>query len=123
MKLKELTPMLYTKDLKASVEFYTEILGFRCEAFEEQWNWAHVKRDNVNVMLSLPNQHIPFDKAHFTGSFYFYSDDVDAEWQHLKNKVSICYPIESFDHGMREFAIYDNNQYILQFGQEVDDKA
>jgi len=28
----------------------------------------------------------------------------------------VVYPIESFDYGMREFAIRDNNGYILQFG-------
>ena len=27
---------------------------------------------------------------------------------------------EDFEHGMREFAIYDNNGYMLQFGQEIE---
>ena len=27
--------------------------------------------------------------------------------------------IETFEWGMREFAIYDNNGYVLQFGQET----
>jgi len=31
-------------------------------------------------------------------------------------KANICYEIETFEWGMREFAIYDNNGYILQFG-------
>lgn len=29
------------------------------------------------------------------------------------------YPVEDFGYGMREFAIYDNNGYLLQFGQEI----
>jgi len=33
--------------------------------------------------------------------------------------VRICYPIETFEYGMREFAIYDNNGYLLQFGEAV----
>jgi hypothetical protein len=40
-------------------------------------------------------------------------------WSRLKDRVKLCYPIETFDYGMREFAIYDNNEYILQFGQSV----
>lgn len=32
---------------------------------------------------------------------------------------SVVYPIETFAYGMREFAIRDNNGYILQFGREV----
>ncbi len=37
----------------------------------------------------------------------------------LKGKSKICYSIENFEYGMREFAIYDNNDYVLQFGQEI----
>lgn len=70
-------------------------------------------------MLSVPNSHFPFDKAIFTGSFYFNVDDVDGMWARLKGQVQVCYPIEDFPYGMREYAIYDNNGYLLQFGQEV----
>jgi len=54
-----------------------------------------------------------------TGSFYFTTDDVDALWQELKDKARVCYDIENFEWGMREFAVYDNNGYLLQFGQEI----
>ena len=119
MKLQEVAPILHTKDLKGSVEFYTTLLGFTCDAPSEEWGWACVKRDNVTVMFALPNKHKAFDKPTFTGSLYFYPDDVDAAWRRLKDSVKHCYPIENFDYGMREFAIYDNNGYILQFGQEI----
>ena len=52
----------------------------------------------------------------FTGSFYFDIDDVTALWADLKDRVKIAYPMEEFQYGMREFAIYDNNGYMLQFG-------
>jgi hypothetical protein len=29
--------------------------------------------------------------------------------------------MENFEYGMREFAIYDNNDTMLQFGQEIDE--
>jgi hypothetical protein len=35
------------------------------------------------------------------------------------HEVTIVYPLEDFPYGMREFAIRDNNGYILQFGQEI----
>lgn len=44
---------------------------------------------------------------------------MDAAWGELKDKVRLCYPIEDFDHGMREFAISDNNGCLLQIGQEI----
>jgi hypothetical protein len=37
----------------------------------------------------------------------------------LKDKAKVCCGIEDFDHGVREFAVYDNNGYLLQFGQEL----
>jgi hypothetical protein len=39
----------------------------------------------------------------------------------LKAKTKICYSIENFEYGMRKFAIYNNNDYVLQFGQEINE--
>ncbi|MGQ0540780.1 MAG: hypothetical protein ACT4O9_02875 [Blastocatellia bacterium] len=38
----------------------------------------------------------------------------------MKDKALVCYDIEDFPYGMREFAVYDNNGYILQFVQEIE---
>ena len=47
-------------------------------------------------------------------------EEVKQPKEDLKTKAKICYEIETFDWDMREFAVYDNNGYILQFGQPVD---
>ena len=119
MKLKFLRPMLWTDDLDATVTFYTDILGFSVEGRNDDWGWASLKKDDVWIMLAKPNAHEKYDKIGFTGSFYFTTDDVEAMWMALKDKARVCYDIETFSWGMREFAIYDNNGYLLQFGQEV----
>ena len=119
MKLQELTPMLYTDHLQETVAFYTTVLDFQRDGLNEEAGWASVKRDNVTIMFALPNAHLPFTKPTFTGSLYLNADNVDAWWQQLKDKVEVCYPIEDFDYGMREFAVYDNNGYLLQFGQDI----
>lgn len=71
-------------------------------------------------MLSLPNDHLAFDSPGFSGSFYFETTDVDEFFLSVKEKVRLCYPLESFDYGMREFAFWDNNGYLLQFGEASD---
>lgn len=119
MKLSGLRPMLTTAQLPETIAFYTEILGFAIDNYEEDWGWASLSKDGIEIMFSLPNEHIPFEKATFTGSFYFNTDEVEEWWERLKDKATICYEIETFDYGMREFAIYDNNGYLLQFGQEI----
>ena len=117
MKLQELTPMLQTTDLKGSIEFYTTVLGFECEGSSDEW--ASVRRDNVAIMFAVPGEHEAFNGPFFTGSLYINPDDVDALWERVKDKARVCYPIDDFDYGMREFAIYDNNGYLLQFGHET----
>lgn len=117
MNLNALVPVLWTKDFEATIDFYQRVLGFVCANRMEVW--ASLIRDKVELMVSTPNDHEAFDKIQFTGSFYFRPDNVDDLWQQLKDQASVVYPIESFDYGMREFAIRDNNGYIRQFGQEI----
>ena len=71
-------------------------------------------------MLAYPNEGADFERANFTGSFYFVVDNVDELWNQVKDDCEVVYEIETFEWDMREFAIYDNNGYILQFGQEIE---
>ncbi|ATL49945.1 bleomycin resistance family protein [Chitinophaga caeni] len=114
--------MLYTRELDTTILFYVETLGFTLAERNDDWGWASLYKDEVAMMLAVPNEHTVFEKAMFTGSFYFNTDDVEALWNQLKDKVKICYPIETFEWEMREFAIYDNNGYILQFGQNMESR-
>ncbi|MEO8650319.1 MAG: hypothetical protein ABI539_14235 [Acidobacteriota bacterium] len=72
-------------------------------------------------MIARPNVNTKYDKIGFTGSFYFTTESVDDLWTKLKDIANVCYGIENFEYGMREFAIYDNNGYLLQFGEEIGD--
>jgi uncharacterized glyoxalase superfamily protein PhnB len=121
MKLENIRPMLAVTSIDETIRFYRDVLGFEC--VNQMDGWAALSRDNVEVMISLPNAHEPFEKPTLTGSIYFNTSDVDALWEQIKDKVSVVYPIENFFYGMREFAIRDNNGYILQFGQEISDPA
>lgn len=111
--------MLWTDQLQESIEFYKNTLGFTVDELNDEWGWASLSKDDVELMLAKPNEHMPFTHPDFTGSFYFTTDNVDQLWEKLKNTANIVYDIENFDWQMREFAIYDNNGYILQFGQEI----
>jgi uncharacterized glyoxalase superfamily protein PhnB len=118
MKLRSIVPMLWVTDVAASVRFYCEHLGFSCS--NQLDYWAVLERDGVEIMFSLPNVHTPFERSMFTGSLYFQCDQVDELWQRLKDNVTVVYPIEDFEYGMREFAIRDNNGYLLQFGMKLE---
>ena len=119
MAILGLTPILYTDDIPGSIEFYTKTLGFECSNHNEDDLWARIEMDEIQLFLSAPNEHIPFDKSNFTGTFYFLTDDIESLWKSISKKAEICYPLETFEYGMKEFAVYDNNGYTLQFGQDI----
>jgi uncharacterized glyoxalase superfamily protein PhnB len=119
MKLLALSPMLWTKHLHLTVGYYTTVLNFECDELNEDAGFASLTRDNVQVMVVTPRQHPEFTKPAFTGSVYFRTDEVDKLWKELKEQVEVVYPVDNFEHGMREFAIKDNNGYTLIFGQEI----
>jgi uncharacterized glyoxalase superfamily protein PhnB len=121
MKVNKLIPTLYTNEIKKTVDFYVQLLSFKCNSIDPDMGWASLQLNNIEIMLALPNDHLPFEKPIFTGSFYLKTDMVDKIWGQIKDKVEIAYPIENFEYGMREFAIYDNNGYMLQFGEEIND--
>lgn len=126
MKLTHLTITLETTDLPATIRFYTEVLGFTCQSVypnAEEPCWASLRSGELEVMYCLRNEHRhefkAAEKPILTGSLYFNTADVEALWQQLKDRVTVEYPVATFDYGMREFGIRDCNGYLLQFGQEV----
>lgn len=119
VKFKHMRPVLWTVKLQESISFYTQMLGFTLDEYNEDWRWASLSKDDTGLMLAQPNEHEKFDKIGFTGSFYFNVNDVDKLWAQMKDCTKICYEIGDFPWEMREFAVYDNNGYILQFGQNL----
>lgn len=116
MQARSLTPMLWTDKLEETITFYVRVLGFTLGEYNEAWGWAALHCGAAELMLAKPNAHTPFTGPQFTGSFYFRIDHVDEWYEQIREQVDIVYTPETFDWGMREFAIRDNNGYILQFG-------
>ena len=119
MKFTGLTPTLYTRDIRGSIAFYVTMLGFTHDGPDSE-GVALVRRDEVEIMFAWPNAHMPFERPLLTGALYIRCDDVEEAWAKVKDAARVCYPLEDFDYGMREFAIFDNNGYLIQFSQEID---
>ncbi|MBS1492401.1 MAG: VOC family protein [Bacteroidetes bacterium] len=117
--VRSITPMLETKSMKDTLQFYTQILGFENDGYSEEWGWMSLKKNGLSIMFITPNDHRNFPEPIMSGSLYINTNEVDDVWNELKDKCKVCYPIEDFSYGMREFAIYDNNGYLLQFGKET----
>jgi len=125
MKFKMITPMLETNDLQATITFYTAVLDFTVDGTFEvdgKMAWCSLHKDEVYIMFNLPNTVMNYGRILLTGSLYIYIDEVDGFWEQVKDKVEVVYAPENFEYNMREFAIKDNNGYVLNFGQSIEEK-
>ncbi len=122
MNIKRMTVSFETNDLPATLRFYQDYLGFSVSGKwpEENPVWAELQNAEHAIMFSERNAHSQHAEMVFTGSLYFNCDEVDAMWERLREVARVEYPIDDFDYGMREFAIYDPNGYLLRFGREIE---
>ena len=69
MNLNSLVPLLRTHRLHETVDWYVNVLGFTCTDFVASHGFARVQLNGADIMLASANDHQPFDKPGFTGSF------------------------------------------------------
>ena len=119
MRFRELTPIIWTNQLQETADFYTKVLDFKLDNLDMEHGWGHLSKGGVQIMFSLPRKDPGFSEASFTGVFYIYVNGIDELWEKLHNTTTVCYPIDDHAYGMREFTIYDNNGYRLQFAQSI----
>ena len=129
MKVTNLRPILWTKNLQETIDFYVTALGFTCRYQIERF--AALTKDNIEIMIVVPidepedckdeNKNGFFPNPNFTGSIYIDVDNADEYWEQLKDKVKVKSPIENAEWHVRGFSIFDNNGYELVFGQDIND--
>jgi len=128
MKLHELSPILWTKDLEETISFYETVLGFKSKSNFP--NFVSLTKENVEIMFVVPQDEPedckdPNDKEEFfarpilTGSLFILTEQVDRLWELVKDEATIKSAIDNRAYLMRDFSILDNNGYELVFGQDI----
>jgi len=128
MTLQTISPILWTKDLKATVSFYENILGFKSQSNFP--NFVSLNRDGVTIMFVVPldepadcndeNDKVNFfTKPTLTGGIFITMKQVDTFWDSVKDKATIKAPLADREYLMRDFSILDNNGYELVFAQDI----
>jgi len=123
--LQRLTPILLARDLKETMVFYTDVLGFKVlDTMGDPPQFCALERDDVQLMFTWdpPHEHAPGEdhdhpEPKMTGVLYLYPDNVTALHDSVASRTSICEPLGVRPHGMREFAVLDPNGYRLRFGE------
>ena len=118
-------PCFIVADLKISVSFYIDKLGFEIRYFgpDDDPYWAIVGRDNVSIMLkavSADVKPIPNYGRHEWAPWdaYIFTADPDKLFdEYSSNGVSFNKPIHDNSDNLRGFEIKDADGYVLFFGR------
>ena len=124
--LKKLTPNLMVEDVRKTLNFYEDVLGFETLTTVEgdgETNFAIVQRDGIELMFQSRkslSENVPALTGSVIGAsqtFYIEVSDIDQLYNRVFGKVEIEVDIHSTFYGTREFYFRDVNGYILSFSQ------
>lgn len=139
MKLSKLTPNLAVADIRQTVQFYCENLGFELimavpvtqDGIEQQLSdgkeyvYAMLKKDGVELMFQRSDsfrEDVVLAEQMSIGasvSFYMEGKGIDAFHAELKNKGIQVTELKLTWYGIKEFYLKDNNSYVLGFAEEA----
>lgn len=116
MKFEKSNPILFSRDVKRSLMFYTEILGFT-----DSWEWGHptdfggVVRDGVELFFCLNDQGNP-------GTWVaIILDNVDEYFESIKDKgITILMPPTSQEWNILEMMVEDPDGHVIRFGHRIE---
>ncbi len=119
-----LSPALAVKNVKETVDFYKNCLGFKVSlTFPDANNpeYADLAKDGM-VLMFLPAASLGIGSEEKLGTginLYMQIDgDIDEYYDELKkSRVNIVAGIKDEPYGIRDFTVEDNNGYRLTFNQ------
>ena len=140
MKVNTLTPNLAVTDIRKTVRFYCENLGFELvmavpvtqDGIEQQLSdgkeyvYAMLKKDSIELMIQRIDtfqEDIVMAGQQDIGasvSFYMQGKGIETFYAELKSKNIQMSEIKHTWYGIKEFYIQDNNGYILGFAEEME---
>ena len=125
--LKSISPLFIVDAIQDAVEFYNRSLGFDVNLLvpEDDPFFALLVRDEVVIALKeigrdvhpVPN---PGQHPDARWDAFIEVDDPDALSREFSgNDVNFREPLGDTDDGLRGFAVYDHDGYVLFFGRPI----
>ena len=128
VEIRGMCPLLQVFDMRASIAFYCDVLGFEVAANsppreEVLFHWALLKRDGIELMLNTAYDEgqrpdVPDARrvaAHDDTGLFISCPDVDAAYAYLREKGVAKTPPKVPPYGMKQLYIRDPDGYGLCF--------
>ncbi len=129
--VKDVTALLQVFDMRKSVAFYTDVLGFEITARHEpdgHLYWVRMKLGGARLMLNAKYeddqrpQQPDAPTGHDDVGLYFHCDDVDAAYAAIRDKWPHVKPPKDAYYGMRQMYLKDPDGFVLCFQHPVNQK-
>jgi lactoylglutathione lyase len=122
--------MLYVSDLKASTEFFRDVLGFEftgywddaTQSVVQSWDeadepgYAEVAWQGAEVGIHPDPD---FESGPTTIKAYFYTDDVDGIWERVRQTDAEATEPQDFPWGARMFTVTTPDGHQIDFLEEL----
>jgi catechol 2,3-dioxygenase-like lactoylglutathione lyase family enzyme len=120
MDPRHLVPMIHVPNVRATVDWY-QTIGFRVvdvydNGTPDGLSFAIMGYGNGQVMFNQGGE--TSTKRRREVDLYAYTDNVDAVYSELKDRVDVIEVPNDRFYGMREVIIRDLNGFWITFGQE-----
>jgi catechol 2,3-dioxygenase-like lactoylglutathione lyase family enzyme len=129
-----LVPELACADVKASIDFYVSLLGFRIRFERPESGFAYLEKDGAELMLEQAGGHWStgeLEQPYGRGiNFQIDADDAPeiaarlaaAGWPLFRPLHENWYRAGDIENGQREFLVQDPDGYLLRFAQWLGDR-
>lgn len=131
VNFKKITPNLIVADMDKSLKFYRDVLGFSMSQTvpdKPPFIFAWMRRGDAEIFL---NQHMPPQPGQpdlFAGrpiggtlSMYLPLEGIEELLKTVQgNSVKIAVPLHKEFYGMKEFAVFDPDGYLIIFAERAE---
>lgn len=115
--------IVFVSDLEKSKRFYSDTLNIKIKNdletivfFENQL----VLHSTESILNTVFNKEYSYKKKPMGSNnmlLYFETDDLEALYNNLKDKVEMIHKIETQEWGQKVFRFYDPDRHIVEFGE------
>jgi predicted enzyme related to lactoylglutathione lyase len=117
--VKQISPMLAVADMKETVTFYSDVLGFN--VYVESEEYSIIERDGFPIHLMKAADASVMDAVRGHTQIYIEVADIKSLWKRVQNYRDKYKVRDLFDreYGMTEFHIEDPNNCLVFVGERT----
>jgi catechol 2,3-dioxygenase-like lactoylglutathione lyase family enzyme len=117
--VKHISPMLAVADMKGTLQFYSDVLGF--STYMESSEYSIIERNGFPIHLMKATDQSVLDAVRGHTEIYVEVSDIHSLWNHVQTFRDRYKTRDLFEreYGMTEFHIADPNDCLIFVGERT----